>query len=798
MEITMNIKLLLKNHGYPCLLTMLLCIAVLSLCNIYFGLLVNEGMLAVLVFFWVVILRCFDQNKKNVLPYVVIIILTVIIVFLCNQYKGSFSDFIKHYTSWFDQTLSDGKSNSIGFSSVTMILLLILSSIPLYLLQKKLLFRIIGAVVILCVLLLLGFTQQLTSKLGIVALLLYLFLTLVEIRMTLFYKKERNVQSMAMTFLIPCALLLSIFLLLLPASEKPMEWKTIKRCINAVSNAVDNFVTNFDLWMNPEKKEFNLNFAGYSESGRVGGSVSESNELAMSLKTSSLSSFHLYLNGNVKNQYNGEKWEDTTKNKKEEYTEVELDALELLFAIDREGLTEEYNSVISTRSYSVTYEGITTKTLFYPLKVLDIELIRRKDIYSGDTANLRFRDIKSKGLSYSFRYLNMNLDSPYFNQLIESQARFKYQNENTASFLQFKDNVAKKKYLITYKVSEGLGELLKLRRDQIYEDYLNVYEALPKRVSDLAYEITKDCSNNYEKCKAIEKFFSNYSYTTIPKQPQEGFDLVDYLIFESKEGYCTYYATAFAMLARSVGIPTRYVQGFRVPPSEGEDRFTYYVYNRNAHAWPEAYIEGIGWIPFEPTPSFYDYRYQPWVSEKDKGNSSVNVPSTGPQYDPSLYQKLLEQEEKEYLTARKTYRSISMIAGIVVLLMLFGLVLYYILKIQLFNRSYRKSSLEKRIYQDIKAVFFMYEFLGKGIEKSETFQSFIKRLVADISMDTREVKNIIDIYQKIRYNEEEPSLGEQQAIERFRRYLDQYYKRTMKYRNYLRLRFYLLRHERKI
>lgn len=793
----MNIKIILKKHGYPCLLTMLLCIAVLSLTNNYFGLLVNEGMLALLVFFWIVILRFFDENKKNFLPYVVILLLIVITLFLCYYYEISFSDIITPYASWFNQTMDNRKSSSIGYSVVTMIFVLILTSIPIYLFQKRVLFRIIGAVMMLCILLFLGFTQQQIAKFGVVSLLLYIFLALVEIRISLFYKKERNDQSMAMTFLIPCALLLSLFLFVLPASEKPMEWKTIKRCIHAVSNAVDSMVTNIDLWMNPEKKEFNLSFAGYSESGNVGGSISDSDELAMSLKSNSLSSFHLYLNGNVKNQFDGEKWEDTVSYKKEEYTEAELDALELFYAIDREGLTEEYSSVISTRSYSVTYEGIATKTLFYPLKVLNIELTRRKDIYSDDTANFRFRDIKSRGVNYSFKYLNMNLDSTYFNQLIKNQAGFQYQNENAASFHRFIDNVANKNYLITKKVSENLEELLKLRRERIYADYLEVYEELPKRVSDLAYEITKDSKNNYEKCKAIEKFFSYYTYTTIPKQPKGGHDLVDYLIFESKEGYCTYYATAFTMMTRSIGIPTRYVQGFRVPTSERDDRFSYYVYNRNAHAWPEAYIDGIGWIPFEPTPSFYDYRYQPWVTEKDRGNTTVNNNSSmDEEYDPSIYQKLMEQEEREYQTARKTYRNISMIAGIVVLLILLGVFLYYMLRIQLMNRNYRKANLEKRVYQDIKAVLLMAEFLDNGINKSETFQCFIKRFLSVSSIDEKEVENIIDIYQKLRYNEEPPSFEEQQKIEKFRRDLVQYWKRTMKYRDYLRLRFYLLRHER--
>lgn len=794
----MNVKVLLKNHGYPCLLSMLLCIAVLSLTNNYFGLGVNEGMLLLLVFFWVLILRCFDHIKKNVLPYLIILVLAAIIVLLCFLYKISISTIITSYTSWFNQTITDGKSKSIGYSSVTMIFLLIITSIPIYLLQKKLFLRIIGAVMIFSVLLFLGFMQQLTTKLGVVSLLLYIFLALVEIRITSFYKKERSVPSMAMTFLVPCGLLLSLILLLLPASEKPMEWRAIKRCINAVSNSVESLVTNIDLWVHPNKKEFSLNFAGYSEKSKIGGSISDSDELAISLKTHTLSRIPLYLNGNVKNKFDGEKWEDTVSYKKDEYTEAELDSLELLYAIDREGLTEEYSSIISNRSYSVTYEGISTRTLFYPLKVLNIDLTRRKDTYSDDTANFRFRDIKSKGVNYSFQYLNMNLDSTYFNQFITNQAGFQYRNEDFASFLQFRDDIANKKYPITYKVSEQLLELLKLRRDRIYADYLNVNEGLPKRVSDLSYEITKDCRNDYEKCKVIEKFFFNYTYSTILKEPDEGHDLVDYLVFESKEGYCTYYATAFAMMARCIGIPTRYVQGFRVPSSEEGNQFSYYVYNKDAHAWPEAYIEGIGWIPFEPTPSFYDYRYQPWGSDNGIGNGTVITPSIGAQYDYSKYQKLLEQEESEYQTARSTYRSISVIAGIVVLLIFSGVFLYYILRIQLFNRSYRKANLVKRVYQDIKAVLLMAEFLGKGIDQSETFQCFIKRLALEHSMDEIEVVSIIEIFQKIRYNEEEPSFEEQQKIEWFRNYLAGDLKRTIKNREYLRLRLYLLRHERMI
>jgi len=82
---------------------------------------------------------------------------------------------------------------------------------------------------------------------------------------------------------------------------------------------------------------------------------------------------------------------------------------------------------------------------------------------------------------------------------------------------------------------------------------------------------------------------------------------------ESKEGYCTHFATAFTLLARSQGIPARYVHGYSVP-MQGKKEVT--VTSAMAHAWPEAYIDNVGWIPFEPTPGYGIMRYGSWKTQK--------------------------------------------------------------------------------------------------------------------------------------------------------------------------------------
>ena len=74
---------------------------------------------------------------------------------------------------------------------------------------------------------------------------------------------------------------------------------------------------------------------------------------------------------------------------------------------------------------------------------------------------------------------------------------------------------------------------------------------------------------------------------------------MDYVLFERPEGYCNYYASAMAVLARSVGIPARVASGYAVgsPSDDG----LYHINEANAHSWPEIYLGELGWVEFEPT-----------------------------------------------------------------------------------------------------------------------------------------------------------------------------------------------------
>ena len=140
--------------------------------------------------------------------------------------------------------------------------------------------------------------------------------------------------------------------------------------------------------------------------------------------------------------------------------------------------------------------------------------------------------------------------------------------------------------------------------DALRQAYTQLPASLPERVTRLAEEIAGREDTDYQKAKAIEQYLcANFTYTLQPGNLPPNQDFVDYFLFANPEGYCTHFATTMTVLCRSVGLPARYVKGF-VTPAAPNDQGVYEVTGRMAHAWTEVYLEGMGWIRFEPTSVF--------------------------------------------------------------------------------------------------------------------------------------------------------------------------------------------------
>ncbi|HBR18508.1 MAG: hypothetical protein A3G39_03285 [Deltaproteobacteria bacterium RIFCSPLOWO2_12_FULL_43_16] len=123
-----------------------------------------------------------------------------------------------------------------------------------------------------------------------------------------------------------------------------------------------------------------------------------------------------------------------------------------------------------------------------------------------------------------------------------------------------------------------------------------------EEVALLARDITISKKTAFEKAAAIEEYLKkNYRYTLTPRK-SAGKNPIEDFLFYTKEGYCEQYATAFAILLRVVGIPTRLVTGFL--PGEWNSFGNYFIVRqKDAHSWVEAFMPGFGWTTFDPTPS---------------------------------------------------------------------------------------------------------------------------------------------------------------------------------------------------
>jgi transglutaminase-like putative cysteine protease len=162
------------------------------------------------------------------------------------------------------------------------------------------------------------------------------------------------------------------------------------------------------------------------------------------------------------------------------------------------------------------------------------------------------------------------------------------------------------------QVDESIATEEQLRRDAVtYPTWVRPYQQLPngyrpidtmRRIHDLAARVTANAANPYDKAAAIEQYLrGGYTYTLTPGAPPTGMDPEDYFLFTSKAGYCQYFATVMADMLRSIGIPTRLVNGYG-PGSYDSQRRSFVVRESDAHTWPEVYFPSYGWIAFEPTP----------------------------------------------------------------------------------------------------------------------------------------------------------------------------------------------------
>ncbi len=164
--------------------------------------------------------------------------------------------------------------------------------------------------------------------------------------------------------------------------------------------------------------------------------------------------------------------------------------------------------------------------------------------------------------------------------------------------------------------SELIADNLRVYPFDVRQRYLQLPPEHDSRIDDLALDITRGATSQFEIARRIEQYLrNNYNYTLDLQRVEDGDPIADFL-FNTRAGHCEYFASAMVLMLRARRAPARLVNGFQMGEyNESADVHT--VRQSDAHSWVEVYFPRSGWVAFDPTPaaglSVYDNGPFAWM-----------------------------------------------------------------------------------------------------------------------------------------------------------------------------------------
>jgi len=240
--------------------------------------------------------------------------------------------------------------------------------------------------------------------------------------------------------------------------------------------------------------------------------------------------------------------------------------------IHADGTKPQKDAAAGTINYSVFLGPMATNAIFVPGKVLSL-----KGNFNGESSN----SLNATRDNYILKDVTDSIFEPF-----RSYAAVKY---NGVSLLPPRTAVTLRAAASDYP-------------SEIISTYLQLPPRLDPRISQLAREITKNDQTPFDKAVRMENYLrTRYGYT-LNLTGKRGDDPVAHFLFETRAGHCEYFASAMAIMLRTLGIPSREVNGF-LPGEFNDLGGDYIVRASDAHSWVEVYFPGGGWQVFDPTPA---------------------------------------------------------------------------------------------------------------------------------------------------------------------------------------------------
>jgi hypothetical protein len=198
---------------------------------------------------------------------------------------------------------------------------------------------------------------------------------------------------------------------------------------------------------------------------------------------------------------------------------------------------------------------------------------------------------------------------------------------------------------------------------------------LPPELEAKAKELTGQATTPYDKLAAIESYLRKLPYS-LDARPGHSYDALRRLFSsnpQDRAGYAEQFASAFAVLARSQGFPTRVAVGYLLR-TEGRSGDTYTVTTADAHAWPEVNLTGYGWVSFDPTDFTHRLNTTQQLPQTDPGAVDKPADSPNPGSQPIVDPRLKSGPgTRARLITGAVLAAIGLVA--LALLLLFGIAL---------------------------------------------------------------------------------------------------------------------------
>lgn len=396
----------------------------------------------------------------------------------------------------------------------------------------------------------------------------------------------------------PFILILAIVTIISPAPEDPYEWPVTKRLYEKTRDDLMGLADRFHIrGAGGDSAE---SFIGFSEKGILGTLVNGKEKPVMKITTGADTSPYLYIVGKNFDTFTGREWEATNTSLLDD---VMFNNASIVASVAMTG-TENPGDYYKNQGVRIKYERLYSDRFLAPPRT-NIYSIMLKD-YKIRSEGYDTYFSKKHGLNteYDTSYMILNRNKDYFADYINGASTITpKQWERVCNVLQMWD---------TGNYSYDKYEEWNREVHDIYSENVEISPELEARLNALF----EGADSNYERLLLLEKELNTYNYDTAPGKLPESVDsssaFLDYFMLETKNGYCSYYATAFTLVARYLGLPARYVQGYNI---QTPARSIITVTSNQAHAWPEVYFDNVGWIPFEPTPGYNDLKV--WMSHEE-------------------------------------------------------------------------------------------------------------------------------------------------------------------------------------